>query len=170
MILSDSHIMSDLKELWTFKSFRARIFLAMLPTFIAIMFAHYAADRQHPYDFFVEGSYIEPPSGKAGDHITVYWKVTRHRACDGIIERRLVDPVTNVIIASYDPDSSTGGVGEEINPRLLRKTILLPRNIQSGYIGYQARMTYACNWLQKALPRTFGIQYTTPQLLFLVEE
>jgi hypothetical protein len=162
-------MMADLRELWTFKSFRARIFLAIIPTTIAMVVGFFALDRQPPYDFYTQehGSNIEPPAGAAGDTVTVNWRVRFHRQCDGTVERQLVDPATDVILAAYAvaPAAQNGiKIGEEY----LRKPLTLPNNIKRGTIAYQAKLTYQCNWLQRAWP-FFAIRYTTPKLLFHLE-
>lgn len=169
MIISDRHVMSDLKELWSFRSFRARIILAIFPTLIALIFSHFAADRQRPYDFHVDGSFILPPAAEGGDQITVHWKVTRHRQCEGIVERQLVDPRTDVIIASYDPAPAAVN-GVPVGSDVLRKEFTLPLNLQKGEMAYQAKLTYTCNWLQKIFPNALGIKYVTPPLKFTVKE
>lgn len=170
MILSEIHIMSDLQELWSFKSFRLRIFMAIAPTLLAMIVGYFAMDRTRPYEFIVEESSIVPPSGKGGDQITVVWAVkeTRRAACPGIVERKLVDPQTNAIIAAYEP--SLAALNGEPDGKFLRKTFLLPRGLQRGWIGYQADLTYTCNWLQVLFPGAFAIRYKTPKLLFNVEE
>jgi len=169
VILSGQHIMSDLQELWSFRSFRARIFMAILPTAFAIGFGYLAMDNVHPYDFHQEESSIIPPSGHGGDVITVVWKVTHRRTCPGTVERQLVDPDTGVIIGAYDPSPAALN-GEPVGQSYLRKTFALPKVLQKGWIGYAAKLVYTCNWLQSAFPDTFGIKYTTPTLYFKVEE
>lgn len=173
MILSGYHVMADLRELWTFKSFRARIFLAAFPTAIAFFFGHLASDRDRPYEFIKEKSYILPPSGRGGDTVTVVWRVNYTRTCPGFVERRLIDPQTDAIIAAYDPSPTANSVTRvnTTDPPIteLRKTFALPKVLQKGTIGYKAKLTYHCNWLQAVWP-LFAIKYETPTLLFTVEE
>lgn len=161
--------MADLRELWSLESFRARIFMAAIPTVFSVIVGYYALDRQPPYDFYGqdEGSSIEPPTGAAGDVVTVNWRVRFHRSCVGTVERQLVDPESDVILAAYAiaPAAQNGiKIGEEY----LRKPLTLPRDIKRGTIAYQARLTYQCNWLQRQWP-FFAIRYTTPKLLFHLE-
>ncbi len=165
MILN-THMLEDIRELWGFRSFRARIFLAIFPTTIALVVGHFATDRQHPYDFFVEESYVEPPTGSRGQEMTINWKVKEHRVCPGIVERQLVDPKTDVLIAVYDP-APTDTRGAEDG--WLRKTFRVPKDIQAGTLAYQAKLTYHCNWLQKLMP-AIAIRYTIPRLTFYVEK
>lgn len=167
MIL-ESHIMADIKELWSFKSFRARIFLAMFPTALALVFGFLAFDTTRPYVFHASESYIIPPSGKGGDQMTVFWKVTHNRTCPGIVQRTLVDPATDVILAVYDASPAAIN-GVDIGGNVLAKTFSLPRTLQKGVVGYQASLLYTCNWLQILFPDTFGIKYQTPKLLFTYE-
>lgn len=168
MTLSGLHWVTDLKELWAFRSFRARIFLAVLPTTISLIIGHFAADRTRPYEFISEGSYIEPPAGRGGDQVTVNWHVKHNRTCNGNVERQLVDPVTDVILATYDPAPAAQN-GVSVGSDYLRKVMLLPRGIQKGTIAYQAKLTYYCNWLQNLWP-ALAIRYTTPKLLFKIED
>jgi len=168
VILHDLHLVTNLRELWTLESFRARIFMAIVPTLGAVFFGYLIADTTPPYIFHKEGSYIVPPQGQGGDEMTVMWKVTHNRTCPGTVTRRLVDPVTDVVLAVYDPQpAALHGVkaGD-----MLVKTFLLPRTLQSGMVGYQAQLSYTCNWLQVRFPDLFGINYTTPKLLFRYEK
>lgn len=169
MIISDLHIMSDLQELWSFKSFRLRIFMTILPTMLAIIVGYFALDRTPPYVFHEEGSAIIPPSGHGGDQITVVWHVSTYRVCAGTVERQLIDPDTGAVIASYDPSPAAIN-GVDVGGGYLRKTFALPRVIQKGWIQYHAKLNYQCNWLQVWFPAAFGIKYITPKLLFKVEE
>lgn len=169
MILSDHHFMADIRELWAFKSFRLRIFMTILPTLLAIIVGYFAMDRERPYIFHKEGSAIIPPSGHGGDQITVVWKVTFNRQCSGLVERQLVDPDTGVIIGAYDPSPAAYN-GVDVGGNYLRKTFALPKVLQKGWIGYQADLTYTCNWVQALFPGAFAIRYKTPRLLFKVEE
>ena len=165
MILSEYHPVRALRELWTLESFRARIFMAVLPTLGAVFFGYLIADTTPPYVFHKEGSSIIPPQGRGGDEMTVQWKVTHNRTCPGTVSRRLVDPVTGVVLATYDPQPAARD-GVKLGGDLLVKTFLLPRTLQTGMVGYQAQLSYTCNWLQKRFPDQFGINYTTPMLLF----
>ena len=166
-MLVKTHFVADLRELWSFKSFRARVFFAILPTAVAIIFGALATDRTHPYDYFADGSFIKPSSGRGGDQVTVSWSVRQNRAeaCPGIVERVLVDPTTDVVLANYDPVIATPG--PPVNGRI-NITFAMPRNIQPGMVGYRAKLTYTCNWLQALLP-AFAIRYETPMLLFEVK-
>lgn len=166
MTLSGLHVFREIRELWTFKSFRARIFLAVLPTTIALVMGHYAADRQHPYDFHLEDSYVEPPFGILGQEMSINWRVTRHRVCKGIVERRLIDPTTGVILARYEPTSANSAGGFD---GWIRNRFRVPRDIPSGTIAYQSQLTYQCNWLQELVP-AFAIRYSTPRINFYVEK
>jgi hypothetical protein len=140
--------------------------LAALPTTIALVVGHFATDRQHPYDFIVEESYVEPPTGERGHKMTINWRVKEHRLCPGTIERQLVDPATGVLIAVYDP-APADTVGSEGG--WLRKSFMVPKDIQSGTLAYQSKLTYQCNWLQKLVP-FLAIRYTTPRISFYVEK
>jgi len=161
--------MSEIRELWGFKSFRARIVLAIFPTLVALIVGHFATDRERPYEFHLEGSFIVPPEAESGDQITVNWKVTRRRQCEGTVDRQLVDPRTEVIIANYDPaPAALNGVA--VGTDILRKTFTLPLNMQRGDVGYQAKLNYQCNWLQKIFPNALGIKYVTPLLKFTIRE
>lgn len=166
MTLLNTHPLAAIKELWTEKSFRARIFLSVLPTSIALVVGHYAIDRQRPYDFHVEHSYVEPPRGFEGQEMTINWRITRHRTCPGTVERRLVDPNTGVIIASYEPTEANQ---HTIEDGWIRNKFRVPRDIPGGNIAYQSLLTYRCNWLQELLP-ALAIRYTTPRIIFYVEK
>jgi hypothetical protein len=170
VIFQDLHVMASLRELWTFNSFRARIFLAIVPTCLALVFGHYALDRQRPYDFYSQeqGSYIEPAAGRGGESVTVNWRVHYHRSCSGVVERQLIDPDTEVVIAVYDPQPAAVANGMDVADGYLRKQFALPRDIRPGTIAYHAKLTYTCNWLQKMWP-AFAIKYATPKLLFIFE-
>lgn len=165
MIISSYHPLRAFRELWTLESFRARIFMAVLPTVLAIGFGYLVFDRTPPYIFHEKGSYIVPPAGVGGDQMTVMWSITHNRTCPGTVARKLVDPVTNVILAEYAPLPAAQDA-VNIGGNILAKTFTLPRSLQTGMIGYQADLTYTCNWLQAWFPGTFGIKYSTPKLLF----
>jgi hypothetical protein len=90
--------------------------------------------------------------------------VRYNRTCAGLIRRQLFDPHTGVILADYDavpaqaePPGFTYGY--------LNKTFLLPRNIQTGWMGYRASLEYWCNPLQRIWP----LRYVTPALNFKVQ-
>jgi hypothetical protein len=166
ILLSGIHLFQDIKELWTFKSFRARIFLAAFPTIIAAVIGHFATDRQPPYDFHADQSYVVPPVGREGLEMTINWRVTHHRTCPGTIERQLVDPNTGVIVAIYDPAPADTNGGKN---GWLRKTFRVPRDIPGGNIAYQSKLTYHCNWLQALVP-ALAIRYLTPRIIFYVEK
>lgn len=167
MILSHTHVMDDLKELWEFKSFRMRVFFAIAPTLAAAAFGYLAIDRTRPYDYILAESYIQPPSGRGGDQVTVSWKVKVNRKpCPGTAQRVLVDPSTDIVVALYDPVLATQG--PTVNDRL-NITFSMPKNLHAGWVGYKAYLTYQCNWLQSLFP-AWAIRYQTPTLLFRVEE
>lgn len=169
MIIQNTHMLADLRELWSVKSFRARIFLAMLPTAIALIVGYYVTDAQRPYDFHKEGSFIEPPVGTGGDQVTVNWKVTFYRQCTGHLTRTLVDPNSGVLLAVYDTSPVASASGVFAANGYLRKTFTIPRSMPPGVIGYKAQLEYQCNWLQRMFPRPLSIRYETPMLLFKVE-
>jgi len=164
--LLNTHPLATIKELWTEKSFRARIFLSVLPTTVALVVGHYAIDRQRPYDFHLEQSYVEPPRGVEGQVMTINWRVTRHRSCPGTVERKLVDPDTGVIIAPYEATEANPSGGED---GWIRNTFRVPREIPGGNIAYQSMLTYRCNWLQELVPG-LAIRYITPRIIFYVEK
>jgi hypothetical protein len=166
-VVTGHHAMSYLRELWQIESFRARIFFAIAPTIVAVAFGYLATDHMHPYDFIGEESSIIPPSGRGGDQVTVVWKVHHNRSCPGTVERQLVDPDTGAIIALYDLSPAALN-GLPSGDGYLRKTFALPKNVQTGWIAYQAKLAYTCNWLQVIAP-VFAVRYTTPKLLFKVE-
>jgi hypothetical protein len=165
VMLLHTHPLVALKELWNERSFRLRIFMSVLPTSIALVVGHYAIDRQRPYDFHLEQSYVEPPRGVEGQVMTINWRVTRHRTCPGTVERKLVDPNTGVIIAPYEPTEASTSREEG----WIRNTFRVPREIPGGNIAYQSMLTYRCNWLQELLP-ALAIRYTTPRIIFYVEK
>lgn len=165
-MFSNIHPLAELRELWSFKSFRARIFMAIVPTAIALVIGHFATDRHRPYDFHVRESYIIPPRGVEGQDMSVHWRVTQRRSCPGTVERQLVDPNTGVIVAAYNPEPAEEGM---VTDGWLHKTFKVPRDIQAGNIAYQSKLTYQCNWLQVLMP-ALAIRYTTPRLIFTVEK
>ena len=160
------HPFALFKELWTEKSFRARIFLSIFPTSIALAVGHFAIDRQPPYDFHLSQSYVEPPVGREGQEMTINWRVTRHRVCPGTVERRLIDPTTNVVIALYEPTEANAGLNFD---GWIRNRFKVPRDIPGGNIAYQSLLVYRCNWLQELVP-ALAIKYTTPSIIFFVEK
>lgn len=167
MILANHHVLVDLRELWGFRSFRIRVFFAVVFAVVAGVLSFLMADTKQPFEFIEEGSYIVPPAGKAGEQMTVYWNGKRNRYCPGLVHRKLVDPNTGVVLAVYDPipasftDNTVAG--------MVVRNFTLPRTLQSGPVGYQVSLTFTCNWLQVLLPNTFAIRYNSPRLLFVFE-
>ncbi len=159
---------AQVRELWGFESFRARVFFAIVPTLFAFVFGLLATDHVRPYDYISTGSYIEPASGKGGEQVIVHWRVVQNRVkqCPGLVERFLIDPVTDVVLAAYDPVLATPS--PPVNG-FLNVTFAMPRNMQAGVVGYRAKLIYTCNWLQGVFP-AFAIRYSTPTLLFTVIE
>ncbi len=168
MILAKGHILADLRELWEVKSFRARVFFAIAPTFLAIAFGALATDRTRPYRFIQESSFVEPAQGRGGTQVVVNWRVEleRQHTCPGTVERMLVDPHTGVIVALYQPSLATS-----IPPSdgWIRNAFVMPQSVRPGLVGYKSKLTYYCNWFQALFP-SFAIRYETPVLLFTVEE
>lgn len=170
MAFNRMHLVADVRELWEYKSFRARIFFAIIPTVFGVAFGSLALDRTMPYEYDASQSYIEPPSGKAGIQVTIVWRVRVHRHnCSGQIERRLFDVRTNAIIVQYDPVPIEPTPVPTRDFTWLRRTILLPEKLPLGRLGYNANTMYACNWFQAVFP-TFAIRHTTPTLFFDVKE
>lgn len=168
MILADSRFTSALQDLWSVKSFRVSIFFAIAHTIAAMLVGYLAMDSTHPYEFLAERSYIVPPESRGGDQIIVNWSVVHNRTCPGTVERQLMDPETGVVLATYDIAPAAFN-GEVVGPGRLSKTFTLPKSIQPGWIGYQAKLAYTCNWVQDMFPDRLAIRYTTPRLLFKVE-
>jgi hypothetical protein len=160
--------MADLRELWGVKSFRARIFFAIVPTVMAMAFGALATDRTRPYDFILSESYIHPASGKGGTQVVVNWKVHSNRShvCPGTIERVIIDPETGVVLATYTPTMANSQMPLD---GWIRNTFLMPHNMKPGVVGYRSKLAYTCNWFQALFP-SFAIHYESPTLLFTIED
>ena len=151
-------------ELWTVRAFRLNFIGGVILMLMASSLTYIIFDTQPPYTYIVKESGIIPPTAKGGDQVIVMWRVIFHRSCPGSNQRILFDPVTKVILASYDPAPAATTVS--LRDGYLNRTFLLPKNIQPGWVGYRAVVTYQCNFLQRFWP----LVVTTPDLFFKVEE
>lgn len=121
-------------------------------------------DTTPPYVFDVSQSYIVPNRAEEGMQIRVVWKVKKlNRFCPGTNTRVLFDPVTKARIAIYDPVAVASPYELDDNTELIR-TFLLPRQMETGKVGYRASQAYNCNWLQHFFP----LIVVTPDLFFEV--
>lgn len=150
-------------NLFTSVAFRVMFSVSVLLAVILAPITYWALDNQRPYAFDASKSVIIPNVAIGNDQMIVKWWVHVYRQCDGIITRELFDPQTQVILAVYDQQrASLSAVAR--GPGTLNKTFLLPRQIQTGRIGYRSRLEYYCNPLQRIWP----IRYQTPDLFFEV--
>lgn len=144
--------------------FRVLFFVSVIVTAALVPITYWALDNTRPYIFHASESYIIPTQASGNDQMIVSWKVNVNRQCDGLVRRELFDPRTEVLLTIYDaqPAHATPmpvGAGQ------FNRTFLLPRQIQTGRVGYRARLEYYCNPLQRIWP----IKYTTPDLFFEVK-
>jgi hypothetical protein len=145
--------------------FRVLFFLSLVTAAVVGPATYWAFDNVMPYDFIADGSVVIPTEARGNDQMLVKWKVRFNRVCPGLIRRQLVDPHTGVVLAVYDPQPTlTDPPG--FRTGYLNKTFLLPRNIQTGWIGYRSTLEIWCNPLQRVWP----LRATTPTLLFKVNE
>jgi hypothetical protein len=146
-------------------TFRVLFALSVFVMLLLVPTTYWAIDKQPPYTFIQEGSYIIPNTAVGNDQMIVSWQVIVNRQCEGSVRRELFDPHTKVILAMYAAEAAH----KNAMPRGLgsfNKTFLLPRQIQPGRIGYRARLEYYCNPLQRIWP----ITYSTPDLFFEVKQ
>lgn len=139
-------------------------FVGIVSSIVLGIFAYMMADNQPPYEYDAEKSYIIPERAKDGSQITVRWRIKHiNRICPGSNRRMLFDPVTKVILASYDP--TPAALSDSIKDSYLNRTFLLPQSLPEGDIGYRATVCYECNLFQKyARP----LCVTTPELYFKI--
>jgi hypothetical protein len=153
-----------LANLFSSLTFRMLFFVSMIVTLALIPITYWALDNVRPYVFFPEESYIIPTAATGNDQMIVAWKVKVNRQCDGLVRRELFDPRTKVVLSVYDAQPAhVGDISEDHG--YFNRTFLLPRSIQTGKIGYRARLEYYCNPLQRWWP----IRYSTPDLFFEVK-
>lgn len=157
-----------LAELWKIPSFQILMCISILVATIAAALAFMLADTEPPYEYHVNKSFILPEYAGGGEQMTVYWRVTVNRKCDGFTQRVLFDPRTGVIIATYDaaPMVPKTNIVREVDgdgPYSVR-TFLLPQVIQKGKIGYRSAVCYSCNPLRRLIP----VCTFTPDLFFEV--
>lgn len=144
-------------------AFRALFIISLLVAITAGPLTYWLLDNQHPYYYIADESVIIPNEAQGNDQMLVKWKVRFNRVCPGLVRRQLFDPRTDVILAVYDP------IPAELDPPpfregFLNKTFLLPKQIQSGRIGYRVALEMWCNPLQRLWP----MRYDTPSLFFNV--
>lgn len=141
--------------------FRVLLAAACLVAVAAVLVTFWVLDYQRPYDFHGDGSFIIPAEASGNDQMLVKWRVTLHRRCPGLVRRELFDPVTGVVLATYDPQPASPA---QLDEGFLNKTFMLPRMMQPGWVGYRSHLEYWCNPLQYWYP----IRYDTPVLYFKV--
>lgn len=133
-------------------------------TAVAVWFVSAAVfHRQHPVQFFENGSYITPFSSPAGEQLTVVWKVNVRESCSGTVERIMLSPAREILVR-YDP-TIPATTADNLGPGTIKKTFATPRSLPQGKIIYRAVLSYECNWLQRMFP-VLSIRYTTPDLEF----
>lgn len=156
---------SLLANLFGSGAFRALFALSLIFTVATGLLSYWLLDNQHPYEFIAEQSLIIPNEAQGNDQMLVKWKVRFHRTCPGLIRRRLFDPRTEVILAEYDPQQTSPDAPTH-SEGYLNKTFLLPKQIQTGWVGYKASLEYWCNPVQRLWP----LRYDTPVLFFKVSD
>lgn len=150
-------------NLFSSAAFRGLFFLSVVVTVILIPITFWAVDNTKPYVFYVDESSILPNKAAGNDQMIVRWKIDYVRPCDGLVKREIFDPISQTIVAAYDPQPSYSN-SLPLGPGYLNKTFLLPRSTLPGRYGYRARLEYWCNPLQRFWP----IRYNTPELYFEV--
>jgi hypothetical protein len=150
-----------LQNLWQSWAFRAMLALSFMVTLFVSPLVYWSLDTMPPFVYLAEGSDVIPDPATGGQQIIARWKVKYNRSCPGLVRRQLFDPRTNVIIALYDPAPASEGrpPGDQLN-----KTFLLPHQMQTGKVGYRARLEYHCNPLQLLFP----LILETPNLYFTI--
>lgn len=156
---------SLLTNLFGSMAFRALFIISLIVAIIVGPLTYWAFDNRRPYEFIGDESFIIPAEAHGNDQMLVKWKVRFNRLCPGLIRRQLYDPHTGVILAIYDPQPASPEP-PPYREGYLNKTFLLPRNIQTGWIGYRSSLEMWCNPLQRIWP----LRYDTPSLFFKVNE
>lgn len=140
------------------------LFLSVIASSLLGWIAFMAADNQPPYEYDVENSYIIPYYAKDGSQITVRWRLKNvNRICPGSNRRVLFDPITKVVIATYDP--TPAALSDSVKDGYLNRTFLLPQSLPEGRTGYRATVCYECNPFQKYVR---ALCITTPDIFFNV--
>lgn len=157
------------RELLEVTAFRVLLGISVLMSVVSAAVAFMLADTEAPYTYHGDKSFILPEFAEGGDQMTVYWRVTINRRCDGFTQRVLFDPRTGVILSTYDaaPMVPKANIVREVDgdgPYLVR-TFLLPQVIQKGKIGYRSAVCYSCNPLRRWVP----VCIFTPDLFFEVK-
>lgn len=157
-----------LLELFKIPALRILLGISLLVSAVSATAAFMLADTEAPYIYHADKSFILPEFAEGGDQMTVYWRVTINRRCEGFTQRVLFDPRTGVILATYDaaPMVPKTNIVSEIagdGPYSVR-TFLLPQVIQKGKIGYRSAVCYSCNPLRRLIP----VCTFTPDLFFEV--
>lgn len=123
-----------------------------------------AMDRQPPYTGHV-GRLI-PPDPRPGDPVSVEWKLTIHRVCDGWVQREVIDSQGVICVYERQPairrDQLFGQQKGSEADRLNRQFRICER-AATGPARYRAITCYECNPLQRWWPvctRTPDINFT----------
>jgi hypothetical protein len=156
---------SLLVNLFGSAAFRALFVLSLIIAIIVGPISFWMLDNAHPYEFDADLSVIIPTEAHGNDQMIVKWKVHYNRTCQGTIRRELFDPHTEVVLAVYDPQPAATEP-PAFHDGYLNKTFLLPRKIQTGRVGYRAKLEFSCNPLQRIWP----MRYNSPSLFFTVNE
>lgn len=119
-------------------------------------------DRQTPYVYFAEESYVTPDPAPDGGRVTVDWKLRINRLCPGSSLRTLADADTGRTVVTYDATPIIQAV--QISDERLVRTFVLPRGLPP-LVSYRSTICFRCNALQAFFP----LCQSTPTLTFRVK-
>jgi hypothetical protein len=125
-------------------------------------------DRAPPFEFVVGTISPARMDGKIypGGPVTIEWRIKelRHADCGGTIRRTLVDSKGTV----YEMAPVTALYAQLREQDHFKRTFSLPDGFSSGPAAYyQAKPTYWCNWVQKAI---WPVSAESPRVYFNVDQ
>jgi hypothetical protein len=119
-------------------------------------------DRELPYAYFADESFVTPDPAPDGGRVTVDWRLRVNRLCPGSSLRTLTDVDTGRTVVTYDATPIIQSV--RIADDHLTRTFMLPRGLPPR-VGYRSLICFRCNVLQALFP----LCQSTPTLTFNVK-
>lgn len=119
-------------------------------------------DRREPIT--IHEGWMEPSEVRPGQVVTIVWRATEHRLCDGNLERRVLDAARKIHTFLREPTvyhvyGPQGGILE------FRKQFTIPLGIAQGVAIYDVRGERWCNVLQKHI---WSMPFQNPLIPFTV--
>lgn len=141
---------------------KRNIYALLFSVFVVFPCIGMLLDRQEPVHYTPMGTV--PPTVKAGDRVSITWKVRVYRNCAGTVTRNFVDAsgrvftYTEVPLLRFDPSS---------DPYIVQgPDFRTPPAAVPGPMQYTGKGIFYCNFMQENL---WPVKFSLPTITIMVD-